>query len=388
VSHVTIMDAGNGRPPIRRVSTAAGDPAWLVSGYDELRKLFMDPELGKTHAEPERAARYSRSVLLGGPVGDDPSRELRSWTRARKHTAPLFSARRMSEYAPNVRRLAEELTDTMLAAGSPGDLHKSVTLPLSSRVMCELVGVPWEDEADFQLWSTQAADLTDPDLSLTGLTALWTYLQELVEHRRKQPREDGISRILASAAEDPDFTPDEVAKACAGFVFAGYEQTAMAMDNALLALLTHSEQYEQLRRDRTGLASALEELLRHSTMPTPGYDQPSGVCRYAHQDLSIAGVTVDTGELLILDVGTANLDDTAFTDPDRLDLTRTPNPHLTFGHGTRYCVGAPLARIELQSVLTALLDRIPAPKLTVPARSLRYAEGKLVYGLQELPIAW
>jgi cytochrome P450 len=90
----------------------------------------------------------------------------------------------------------------------------------------------------------------------------------------------------------------------------------------------------------------------------------------------------------VLDVGTANLDDAAFADPDKLDLARTPNPHLSFGHGPRYCVGAPLARIELRSVLTALLDRIPAPRLTVPRRSLRYAEGKLVNGLQELPVAW
>jgi cytochrome P450 len=385
---MTIENVGNHRSPIRRVSTAVGDPAWLVTGYDEVRELLGDPRLGPTHAEPERAARYAHSVLFGGPLGDDPVQESVAWSRTRRHTAPLFSARRMNEYAPRVRQLAEELTDAMVAAGSPGDLHESLTLPLSSRVMCELLGVPWDDEADFRLWSTQAADLADPDLSLTGLTALWTYLQELVERRRKEPREDGISRMLASAADDPEFTTEEVAKACAGFVFAGYEQMAMAMDNAVLTLLVHPEQYTELRFDRTGLASATEELLRHSTMPTPGYDQPSGLCRYAQQDLAFAGVTVDTGDLLVLDVGTANLDDAAFADPDKLDLARTPNPHLSFGHGPRYCVGAPLARIELRSVLTALLDRIPAPRLTVPRRSLRYAEGKLVYGLQELPVAW
>jgi len=385
---MTIRNTDGDRTPIRRVSTPVGDPAWLVSGYDEVRELLADPRLGRTHAEPERAAHYAHSVLFGGPMGDDPAQEFAAWSRTRRHTAPLFSPRRISEYAPRVQQLAEELTDAMLAAGSPGDLHESLTLPLSSRVMCELLGVPWDDEADFQLWSTQAADLADPDLSLTGLTALWTYLRELVERRQKQPCEDGISRMLASAADDPDFTTDEVAKACAGFVFAGYEQTAMAVDNAILTLLVHPEQYAQLRLDRTGLASALEELLRHSTMPTPGHDQPSGLCRYAQQDLSVAGVTVDAGELLVLDVGTANLDDTAFTDPDRLDFARAPNPHLTFGHGPRYCVGAPLARTELRSVLTALLDRIPAPRLTVPRRSLRYAEGKLVYGLRELPVSW
>ena len=384
---MTIRNASNDPSPIRQVSTPVGDSAWLVSGYDEVKELLMDPKVGLTHAEPDRAARFAHSVLFGGPVGDDSEQEFVSWSRARKHTAPLFSNRRMNEYAPRVQQLAEELTDAMLAAGSPGDVHKSLTLPLSSRVICEFMGVPWQDEADFRLWSTQAADLVDRDLSLAGLTALWKYIQDLVERRQKQPSDDGISRMLASAGEDPDFTAEDVAKAWAGLVFAGVEQTAMVMDNAFLSLLVHPEKYAELRW--TGVAGpALEEMLRHSIMPTPGYDQPSGLCRYAQQDLTVAEVTVDAGDLLVLDVGTANLDDATFSDPDKLDFTRARNPHLTFGHGPRYCIGAPLARIELRSMLNALLDRIPAAQLTVPARSLRYAEGKLVYGLQELPIAW
>lgn len=387
-TNMTIQDAEDARPVIQRVSTVTGDPAWWVTGYDEVKELLLDRRLGRSHPEPERAARFSHSVILAGPEGDDPAVEPVLLARWRRHMAPLFTSRRMSDYAPRVRQITEELVDAMLAAGSPADLHEAVTLPLSSRVMCELLGVPQEDHEDFWRWSDQSVDLTDPDLSLAGVTALWEYMRTLIERKRKQPGDDAISHMLATSDHDPDFTSDDIAMMSAKLLFAGYEQTATVMDNAVLLLITHPDQYTELRRDRAGLEPAMEELLRQSLPVSGGGGQPEGVCRYAHQDVSVDGVSVDAGELLLLDLRSANWDARTFTDPDTLDLARTPNPHLSFGYGSRFCIGAPLARIEMRSVLTALFDRMPVLRLAVPAESLRHREGMLIGGLEELPVAW
>jgi cytochrome P450 len=373
---------------IQRVTTLTGDPAWLVTNYDDVKALLSDPRLGRSHADPERASRVSHSAVLGGPMGH-PSTEAMDHTRTRRLLAPAFSARRMANLRPRVKTIITKLLDAMERQSQPADLHEAVSFPLPALVICELLGVPYADRDEFRRWSDDAAHLTDAARAQAGLSKLWEYMRALVQRKQTEPGDDVISDLAASAAADPKLTADGIAGLCAGLLFAGHETTVTAIDRGVLLLLTHPDQADELRHDPALVVPAVEEILR-SWMPmrTSRTEQVAGLPRYANTDFTFDGVTIRAGELVMLGLRWANLDARRFPEPDRFDVHRTRNPHLTFGYGPRFCVGAPLARIELQSLFPALLNRFPTLRLAVPIEALRGRDELLTGGLMELPVAW
>lgn len=377
--------------PIRRVITPAGDPAWLVPGYDDVKAMLSDPRLGRSHPEPEKAARFSRSAIFGGPMGNDPSVEAVEHARMRRLLVPAFSARRMAELRPRVEQIVAQLLDDMVAAGPPADFHEAVSFPLPALVICELLGVPFEDRDDFRRWSDEAANTTDADRSLAGLSALWEYMRTLVARKQQQPGQDVISDLLATAEQDPNVHTDGIAMLAAALLFAGHETTVAAIDRGVVLLATHSDQFADLQRDPSHVTSAVEEMLR-SSLPLPRSAvagvQAGGLPRYATEDIEFGGVRIAAGELVLLGLQNANTDARRFAKPDGFDTRRAPNPHLSFGHGPRFCIGAPLARIELHALVTALGDRLPTTRLAVPIESLRSRDELLTGGLIELPVTW
>ncbi|MGH3999802.1 MAG: cytochrome P450 [Pseudonocardiaceae bacterium] len=373
---------------IQRVTTPAGDPAWLVTNYDDVKALLSDSRLGRSHADPERAARVSHSAIFGGPMGH-PSTEAAEHARVRRLLAPAFSARRMASLRPRVMAIITDLLDAMARQTQPADLQEAVSFPLPALVICELLGVPYADREDFRRWSDDAAHQTDAERSQTGLMKLWQYMRELVDRKRAEPDDDVISDLVAAAAVDPELTADGIAMLSAGLLFAGHETTVTAIDRGVILLLTHPGQADALRHDPALIEPAVEEILRSwLPMRTSGVEQAAGLPRYANTDFTFGGVTIQTGELVMLGLRTANLDERHFPEPDRFDVRRTRNPHLTFGHGPHFCVGAPLARIELQTLFPALLDRFPTLRLAVPVESLRGRDELLTGGLVELPVTW
>ncbi|MGH8967641.1 MAG: cytochrome P450, partial [Actinomycetes bacterium] len=265
----------------------------------------------------------------------------------------------------------------------------AVSFPLPVLVICELLGVPYADREDFRRWSDDAAHQSDAERSQLGLMKLWQYMRELVDRKRAEPADDVISDLVAATADDPEVTADGIAMLSAGLLFAGHETTVTAIDRGVVLLLTHPEQADALRHDPALVEPAVEEILRSwLPMRTSGTEQAAGLPRYANTDFAFGGATIKTGELVMLGLGPANLDEQRFPGPDRFDVHRTRNPHLTFGHGPRFCVGAPLARIELQTLFPALLGRFPALRLAVPAESLRGRDELLTGGLVELPVTW
>ncbi|MDQ4021783.1 MAG: cytochrome P450 [Actinomycetota bacterium] len=373
---------------IRRVTTPAGDPAWLVTDYDDVKALLSDPRLGRSHADPERASRISQSAIFGGPMGH-PSIEAEEHARTRRLLAPAFSARRMASLRPRVTAIIADLLDAMAHQPRPVDLHEAVSFPLPALVICELLGVPYVDREDFRRWSDDAGHQTDAARSQAGLMKLWQYMRELVDRKRAEPGDDVISDLIAAAAADPELSADGIAMLSAGLLFAGHETTVTAIDRGVTLLLAHPEQADALRHDPALIEPAVEEILRSwLPMRTSGTEQAAGLPRYANIDFAFGGVTIQTGELVMLGLRQANLDEQLFPEPDRFDVRRAHNPHLTFGHGPRFCVGAPLARIELQTVFAALLDRFPTLRLAVPIEALRGRDELLTGGLVELPVTW
>ncbi|MEQ7128072.1 cytochrome P450 [Actinopolymorpha sp. B11F2] len=362
---------------VHRVRTAVGDKAWLVTGHAEVRRLLADDRLGRSHPTPETAARTGESVLFGGPLGNFAT-EAVDHARMRSLLQPHFSPRHMRSLRPRVEALVTQLLDEMAGKAPPVDLVAALALPLPILVICELLGIPYEDRDQFRAWTQAAGNVRDRDRSVQGMAELFGYGKRLVADKRRHPGDDVISRLCATDG----VSDDEAAGLSMALLFAGHETTVVQIGLGALLLLANPDQWRALLDDPSLTSNAVEEILR-----APGKGG-TGIPRYARTDLEIDGVAVRAGDLVLLDNGAANHDPTVFADPDRADVSRQAAAHLTFGHGARYCIGAPLARIELQAVFAQLLPRFPTMRLAVGVETLRVRQDVLTGGLVELPVTW
>jgi cytochrome P450 len=373
---------------VRRVRTPAGDPAWQVDGYRDIKELLTDRRLGRSHPQPEQASRYSESGFIGQPRGTDPESEWAEHVRFRRVLSRSFSARRMQALRPRVTELTSGLLDELGKQIPPVDFHERVSFPLPVLVICELLGVPYEDRKEFSAYSDQMADMTDQAISRAGMQGLLTYMTALVERKRMEPGVDVISDLIL--AQETDAFPEEwIADAAAGLLFAGHITTVNVIDRGVLLLCLDPGQRAALAADPGLVDRAVEEILRMPTpLPKTSRAVPVGSTRYAHADIDVGGVTIGAGELVLLNTRAANCDPEVFPDPERFDIARTDNPHLTFGHGAHFCLGAPLARIELQALFEMLPARFPTLRSAVPVEEMRTKTNLIFGGLTELPVTW
>jgi cytochrome P450 len=362
---------------VARIRTAVGHDAWSVTGYDEVRRLLADERLGRSHPDPERAARTGDSALFGGPLGNYET-ERADHARMRALLQPHFSPKRMRGLQSRVDTLAARLVDGLAERTPPADLVEAVAVPLPILVICELLGVPYEDRDQFRAWTRATADVTDRARSERGLAELFAYGQRLVARKRTEPGDDVISRLCAN----DELGDEEIAGLAMVLLFAGHETTVVQIGLGALGLLADPGLWRAVAADPGLIDTAVEEMLRMSGKGG------NGIPRYARTDLEIDGARVRAGELVLLDTGAANHDPAVFADPDRIDLARSAAAHLTFGHGSYYCIGAPLARLELRAVFGRLVARFPALRLAVPVEELRFHTGMLTGGLVALPVAW
>ncbi|GAA1123309.1 cytochrome P450 [Kribbella jejuensis] len=366
--------------PVTQVLTSAGDAAWLVTRHETVTALFGDDRLGRSHPDPDRAARVSSSVLLGGPVGEHNTEQTRH-RQLRRLLAPAFSARRMNLLRPRVGQLVDHLLDEL--AGQSADWHQAFSVPLPVMVICELLGVPYEDHPRFRRWAVDLTSLTDPALAGAARRDLVGYVHQLIPRKQNELGEDVICDLIR-AQDEYGLTDTDIARTAAMLLFAGHETTVTRLDVGLLLLLSHPEQFHALRADPTLVPGAVEEILRLAATPS----MTGGLPRYARTDLVIGETTVPAGDAVILASQAANRDRRVFPDPDAFDITRTPNPHLTFGHGSHYCVGAALARIELQEAFIRIPARLPGLRLSIPRHDLRPRDDTITGGLTALPVTW
>jgi len=363
--------------PIHRIRTPVGDQAWLVTGYAQVRTLMDDDRLGRSHRSPQTAPRSRASALFGGPMGDFEA-EPAGHRRMRELLQPHFSPRRLRSLASRVETLTEGLLDQLVADGPPADLHAKLALPLPLLVICELLGVPYRDRDRFRVWVDAAAFADDAEESGQGMAALVDYGIGLVADKRNRPGDDVISRLC----EQDDLADVEIAVLAMGLLFAGYETTVVQIWIQLVQLLTNPTLWRELREDPSRIPKATEELLRASLIGGVG------IPRYARDDINIAGITIEAGELVLLDPGSANHDPAFFDDPDAVDFDRRGTPHLSFGYGGRYCLGAPLARMELNAVISQVIPRLPDLRLAVDVEALGINSEALGSGLVALPVTW
>ncbi len=372
------------RHPITRVLTPAGDPAWLVTGYNEAKTLFSDSRLGRSHREPEKASQISNSGFNGGPLGGFDTEPAFN-ARLRRVLVPSFSARRMRALEDGMEGLAHSLVDDLINAGGDSktaDLHEHLSLPLPIFVICQLLGVPYSERAYFKALSERAATMTGDD-PFTAIVELLAYAGELAEVKRQDPGQDVITDLVQAQHDDPEFTTAELTQIVAGVLFAGHETTVNRISIGALLLLENPKVRRQLVVDPAARPRIVEEILRLSA------PENFGLARWAREDIVIGDVTIAAGDAVIIATLAGNRDATVFHDPEALDPARHAGvAHLSFGHGAHYCIGASLARTELRVALTALFTRLPRLRLAVDVGELRLHTERVTGGVHELPVAW
>jgi cytochrome P450 len=367
------------RGTVHRVRTPVGHEAWLVTDYAQVRRLLDDDRLGRSHPDPDTAARTGDSALFGGPLGNFET-EMADHARMRTLLQPHFSPKHLRTLAPRVEALTTEVLNELAEQGPPADLHTELALPLPISVICELLGVPYSDRGQFRAWAEDAGNVRDRARSERGLAELFGYGRRLVERKRAHPGDDVISRLCAA-----DGVSDEEAATMSMFLlFAGHETTVVQIGLGAVLLLTNRDQWRALLDNPALIPNAVEEVLRAAS--TGG--GVGGIPRYARTNFDIDGVTIRAGDLVLLDIGSANHDPAVFADPERTDVARKEAAHLTFGYGARYCIGAPLARIELKAVFAQLIPRFPSMHLTVDPAKIPTRRDVLAGGLVELPVSW
>ncbi|MET9913774.1 cytochrome P450 [Streptomyces sp. NPDC006476] len=368
--------------PVARADLPTGDRAWLVTRYEDVRAVLNDPRLSRAATTRPDAPRL-------GPARPEPDSIMAmdppDHTRLRRLLAPAFTGRQAERLRPRIARTAERLLDDMAEIGPPVDLVEHLARPLPIITICELLGVPDEDRESFKEWTDAALTLAPHAAgAVTGARErLADYLRHLIaekQEKQQTPGDDLLGTLIAARDEDR-LRPAELVTVAATLITAGYHTVANSLANSVLALLRHPGQLDPLRGGPFP-AEAVEELLRWTPGPVSG-----GTIRIATQEVKIGATVVRPGEAVIPSTASANRDAGAFEDPDVLDLGRPENRHIAFGHGIHRCLGAPLARVELQVALDALVRRFPALRLAVAERELSWGTG-MIRGVNALPVAW
>jgi cytochrome P450 len=361
-----------------RVKMTYGEPAWLATRYADARLVLGDRRFSRAMEKEKDAPRRSPVQRDGGILQMDPP----DHTRLRTLVAKAFTMRRVELLRPRVASLAAELIADLKAAGPPADLVDLYALPIPVAVICELLGVPVADRPKFRVWS-------DAALSTSGLTPeefernreeLRDYMRGLIAEHRSRPQDDLMTALIEARDTRDRLTELELVDLCVGILVAGHETTASQIPNFVYALLDQPGQWERLCADPDLIPAAVEELLRFVPLGAG-----AGFARYATEDVEVGGVLVRAGEPVLVAVGAANRDRLQFDDAEGLRFDREDNHHLGFGHGVHHCLGAPLARLELQEALRALVTEMPGLHL---AGDIVWKTQMLVRGPRSMPIGW
>lgn len=364
-------------PGMIRVRLPYGEPAWLATRYADARFVLGDKRFSRAAAGERDEPRMQAGRLTGGILSMDPPEH----TRLRTLVAKAFTVRRVEELRPRAREIATGLVADMVAGGAPADLVDQFALPLPVAVICELLGVPVADRPKFRVWSDNA-------LSTTRLTAeeflasreeLRDYMRGLIASHREQPADDLMSALIDARDSADRLTELELVDLCVGILVAGHETTASQIPNFLVTLFDHPEAMARLRAEPDLVPGAVEELMRFVPLGAG-----AGFPRYATEDVQVGDVLVRAGEPVVVAIGAANRDALRFTAADTLTVDRPPTQHLGFGHGVHHCLGAALARMELQEALQVLLA---LPNLHL-AGDIEWKRDMIVRGPVTMPVGW
>jgi cytochrome P450 RapN len=373
-----LRDAGE----LGRVLMPYGGETWLATSWADVAKVFVDP-------------RFSRNATLGKDVPrtipmiqDAPVMMLMDppdHTRLRRLAAKALTSRRMEALRPRAQEIVDDLIAKMLAKGAPAELMEDFALPLPIMMICELLGVPVEDQNKFRAWSDQMLSngAYPLEVVMAAGQSLFGYLSELIAQRREKDTDDLLGSLVRARDEGDRLSEPELVQFGITLLVAGYETTANEIGNSVYMLLTNPDKLAELQNDLSLIPNAVDELLRIIPL-----GQQSSWVRMAMEDVELSGTVVKAGETVTIQTTSANTDPKIYEHPDEIDFHRPANPHLSLGHGAHHCMGAQLVRVEMQTALATLITRIPTLRFAVPEPELKFQRGRLVRGLEALPLTW
>ncbi|MFN6544107.1 cytochrome P450 [Mycolicibacterium nivoides] len=370
---------------VRTVISALGNPVHLITRHEDVKAVLSDHERFSNSrppgftlpGAPEMSEEELASARAGNLLGLDPPEH----QRLRRMLTAEFTIRRMKRLEPRIVEIVDARLDAMTAADPPSDLVADFALPIPSLVICELLGVPYEDRDDFQHRSTLQLDLSLPIAERLALQRQSReYMRGLVGRARRDPGEDILGMLVRD--HGAELSDDELVGIAGLLLLAGHETTSNMLGLGVLALLRHPEQLTAVRDDPDAVGPAVEELLRWLSIVQ------NAIPRFTTTDVEVAGVRISAGELVFASLPAGNRDPEFIDSPDVLDIRRGAPGHLAFGHGVHHCLGAPLARMEMRIAIPALLRRFPTLALAEPFDAVQYRSFHFIYGLKSLAVTW
>ncbi|MGA4798499.1 cytochrome P450 [Streptomyces lavendulocolor] len=370
--------------PVTRIKLPNGDGwAWLVTRYDDVRAVTNDPRFSRKLVVENDVTRLAPHFIpVDGAVGfEDPP----DHTRLRRAVAPAFTTRGVERLRERARRMLDELVEEVLADGPPADFTERLLGPFPLAVVCELMGVPSIDRPRMHEWTNLIlSSAHGVERSQRAKEDMCAYFADLLSQPRDGDGDDdeSVVGLLGTAVANGEITASE-AVGLALLIQIGGEAVTNNCGNMLFVLLTHPEHMARLRAEPDVRPRAIDELLRY--IP---HRSAVGLSRIALEDVTVAGVRIRAGEAVYVSYLAANRDPHVFPAPESLDFDRSHNPHVAFGYGPHFCVGAMLARMESELLVDAFLDRFPGLRFAVPVEEVRFRRGALIRGPESLPVTW
>jgi cytochrome P450 len=356
-----------------------GQPTWIVSRYQDIRAALVDPRLSAdTLPQLLEPSSDNKTPVIFART-DDPEHH-----RLRRMMTSQFTFRRCEAMRPQIQQLVDHYLDKMIENGPPADLVADFGLPVPSLVISLLLGVPPQDLELFQHNTARGLDTKSTDAERAQAFAeMYVYLQELAARKTREPGDDLISRLVTDYVATGQLDYDTVAVNGVIMMQAGHETTANMISLGTVALLEHRDVFERLGQtdDAAVVANAVEELMRYLTIVHAQVD------RIATEDFTLGGQLIRAGDRLLMNLPAGNWDAEFVDSPETLDVGRNARGHLGFGYGVHQCIGANLARVEMQVAFSTLARRLPGLQLAVPPDELKFKDAD-IYGMKELPVTW
>lgn len=365
--------------PLARMEFPDGHLGWLVTSYELVRAVLADKRFSsrtELHHSPMREFTDMRPPAEPGMfIGMDPPRH----TDYRKLLTGQFTVRRMNQLTTRIEEIVADHLKAMREHGSPIDLVPNFALPIPSLVICELLGVPYDDRERFQDDTAAALKITSTmEETQAAFKRIQDFVLDLVRRKREVPGDDMLSGLIAGGG----LTDEEIMNMGVLLLVAGHETTANMLGIGTLALLSNPAQLAALKADPSLIDNTVEELMRYASI------LQFGAIRTAQEDVELAGQQIKAGETLSLSIAGANRDPAKFDRPDELDIARPAGGHVGFGHGVHQCLGQQLARIEMRVGYAALFREFPDLRLAVPVEEVRLRTDMAIYGVHNLPVEW
>lgn len=391
-SHEVFAQMRMEAPVIKQAGIDGETPIWFVTRYAEAQQVLSDdkhfvrdPRLALNPEEFDRILGIPDPQIDRMMNNNMLNRDGEDHRRLRSIVSKAFTPRVIQSMRPRIEKIAENLLDKVITTGRM-ELVSDYAFPLPITVIAELLGIPLDNQNQFRIWSNAfvrpALTPEEQQEAMRLLLEFAGYMQQLVAERRRQPGNDLLSGLIHAEEGGDRLNESELFSMLTLLIVAGHETTVSLIGNAVLALLQHSDARNEMRSNPELIPSAMEEFLR--------YDSPveRTLTRFVAQDVQLVGQQLKRGDLIIVILGSANRDESQFSDAAQLDIHRKQNQHIAFGKGVHYCLGAPLARLEGEIALRVLFERIPDLTLDIDIQELEWRDVPLFHSLVSLPVKW